>query len=195
MSCANLSFYNKIMLIVALGGRFGADIWNLVHTFPFLRFVLAEIYDFAFVITNMDRQMCQTLNIVLYNLQICISIILSCWWLIRGIDLKPNLDESHISIFTFGRCWIRCFCINGANMHRQLEQHLNIALYGHFGGGFGWSIWCRNCRESYVSILRLVLTGLHDCAHVLTNKGRQMEEHLNSVPCHMLIWISIINTC
>ena len=71
MPYANLNFYNKHMLIVDLGDRLGAEIWNLVnHTFPFLRLVLADIDGSALMITNVDHQIEQHLNIVLCRVQI-----------------------------------------------------------------------------------------------------------------------------
>ena len=40
------------------------------HMFPCLRLVVLEIYDFAFVIASVDRQLDPHLNIVVYHVQI-----------------------------------------------------------------------------------------------------------------------------
>ena len=69
------------MLVVDFGDQFDTEIEWIIRL-HFLRVVLAGIANFAFMTTNMDAQLDQNVNILLYNVQMYASMIWSCWWCI-----------------------------------------------------------------------------------------------------------------
>ena len=97
-----------------VGGGCWWSIWNrnwANPTFLSFRLVLVEIDDFALLTTNMDRQVNQIVNVLLYRVQIWVPMMWSCWWLILVIHLMPKSNASFVSSFAFGSCWVLQACI------------------------------------------------------------------------------------
>ena len=86
--------------------------WNrMILAFPVLRFVRPGIDGFAFRTANVGRQMDHTFNVLWCREWIARFHLCALSLLILVINLKPQVNESHVSIVARGPCWDWCRCM------------------------------------------------------------------------------------
>lgn len=93
-----------VMMVLDLGGQFETEI-EWIARLHFCGLVLAEKYCFTFVISNMDRQMYQTLNIVLCHVQIQHKQKMVMLVVDLGDQFDAEIDWITRFHVAFGPCW------------------------------------------------------------------------------------------
>ena len=96
------------------------------HKVPFASLVFIGGVSFAFAMSNVDCQMDQNSDVVLYNIQICVSMIRSCWWWIWVINLEQHVRESCVLRFVFGGSGKFAFMM--ASMDCRTDRNIIIII-------------------------------------------------------------------
>ena len=127
------------------------------------------------MVAIVDRQMDQHLNILVYSVQIWISITWSCWWWILAINLIQKLNESYVFIFCVWsllglkglHAWQPVWTVNWIKLlivclpYENFYFYNMVVLVEDFGDEFHSEIeWIIRCHFCVRSLLKLKILHL-----------------------------------